>query len=91
MGLLGFSWINFSSFFCHKLGCFKRKTLEYYQEQEERASLQAGGDTDLTSDFTEGTASHSQANGKSDEEKDLLDLGQADGATQPGDTKEELD
>ncbi|XP_036940730.1 integrin alpha-L-like isoform X2 [Acanthopagrus latus] len=74
-----------------KLGCFKRKTLEYYQEQEERASLQAGGDTDLTSDFTEGTASHSQANGKSDEEKDLLDLGQADGATQPGDTKEELD
>ena len=59
MGLPGLSWNNFSSFFCHKLGCFKRKTLEYYQEQEERASFQAGADTDLTPDLTEGTASQS--------------------------------
>ena len=32
--------LMFFSCVCHKLGCFKRKTLEYYQEQEE--ALQAG-------------------------------------------------
>lgn len=97
MGLLGFSRNNCSSFFCHKLGCFKRKTPEEFQERDERASVQAASSMDLTpaikggTAVKEGTASQSQTNGKPDEENELLDDGEADRATQPGDTKKDLD
>lgn len=91
MGLLGFSRNNCSSFFCHKLGCFKRKTPEEFQERDERASVQAASSMDLTPAIKGGTASQSQTNGKPDEENELLDDGEADRATQPGDTKKDLD
>lgn len=91
MGLLGFSRNNCSSFFCHKLGCFKRKTPEEFQERDERASVQAASSMDLTPAIKGGTASQSQTNGKPDEEKELLDDGEAGRATQPGDTKKDLD
>lgn len=91
MGLLGFSQNNCSSFFCHKMGCFNRKTVEDFQEQEEKASLEAATSMDLTPAVKERTASQSQTNGKPDEEKELLDDGEADRATQPGDTKKDLD
>lgn len=44
IGLCGFCFNDFSSV-CHKMGCFKRKTLEYYQEQEEEAELNTGTPT----------------------------------------------
>lgn len=66
MGLLGFSRNNCSSFFCHKLGCFKRKTPEEFQERDERASVQAASSMDLTPAIKGGTASQSQTNGKPD-------------------------
>ncbi|XP_030280862.1 integrin alpha-L-like isoform X2 [Sparus aurata] len=103
-----------------KLGFFKRKTPEEFQERDERASVQAASSMDLTPAIKggtavkegtasqsqtngkpdeekellvvkEGTASQSQTNGKPDEENELLDDGEADRATQPGDTKKDLD
>lgn len=73
------------------MGCFKRKTPEEFQERDERASVQAASSMDLTPAIKGGTASQSQTNGKPDEEKELLDDGEADRATQPGDTKKDLD
>ncbi|XP_073333208.1 integrin alpha-L-like [Pagrus major] len=89
--ILGFLLLIIITVIMFKLGCFKRKTLEYYQEQEERASLQACADMACAPALTEGIASQSQTNGKSDEEETRLDDGEADGATRPADTKEQLD
>ncbi|XP_037617269.1 integrin alpha-D isoform X1 [Sebastes umbrosus] len=77
-----------------KLGCFKRKTLEYYQEQEEEAALQAGTPTESTPAPSNGKVSQSETDGKSDqpsEDKTLLDDGEANGSTPPADTEEGLD
>ncbi|XP_010782102.1 integrin alpha-M [Notothenia coriiceps] len=71
-----------------KLGCFKRKTLEYYQEQEEEA-LQAAPLAP-----TNETVSQSETDDKSDqlaEENMLLDDGEASGSSPPTDTMEVLE
>lgn len=81
-GLIG------SSYLCHKLGCFKRKTLEYYQEQEEEA-LQAAPLAP-----TNGTVSQSETDNKTDllaEENMHLDDGEASGSSPPTDTMEVLE
>ncbi|XP_030280885.1 integrin alpha-M-like [Sparus aurata] len=57
--ILGLQLLIIITVIMFKLGCFKRKTLEYYQEQAERASLQAASSMDLTPAVTEGTASQS--------------------------------
>lgn len=88
MGLHGIRSNDFSCV-CRKLGCFKRKTLEYYQEQEEEAALQDGTPSELTNAPTNGIVNVSETDGKSDqtlEEKTLLD----DGSTPLADTEEEL-
>ncbi|KAM6941946.1 integrin alpha-L [Lycodopsis pacificus] len=76
-----------------KLGCFKRKTLEYYQEQDDdTAALQAGTPTQSTSAPT--NVSQWETNGKCDEpseEDALLDDGEANDSTPPADTEEGLD
>ncbi|KAI4832766.1 hypothetical protein KUCAC02_015715 [Chaenocephalus aceratus] len=71
-----------------KLGCFKGKTLEYYQEQEEEA-LQAA-----PLGPTNGTVSQSETDNKSDllaEEHMHLDDGEASGSSPPTDTMEVLE
>ncbi|KAL3067537.1 hypothetical protein OYC64_017292 [Pagothenia borchgrevinki] len=71
-----------------KLGCFKRKTLEYYQDQEEEA-LQA---PPLAP--TNKTVSQSETDDESDqlaEEKMFLDDGEASGSSPPTDTMEVLE
>ncbi|XP_019121695.1 integrin alpha-L [Larimichthys crocea] len=42
---LGFLLLLIITFIMFKMGCFKRKTLEYYQEQEEEAELNTGTPT----------------------------------------------
>ena len=81
-GLIG------SSYVCHKLGCFKRKTLEYYQDQEEEARQAAP----LAP--TNETVSQSETDDKSDqlaEEKMFLDDGEVSGSSPPTDTMEVLE
>ncbi len=84
------NWINDFSCVCRKLGCFKTKTLEYYQEQEQQAALDAGTPIELSEAPTNGIVSQSETDSKSDqpsEEKTLLD----DGSTPLTDTEEGLD
>ncbi|XP_070684031.1 integrin alpha-X [Pempheris klunzingeri] len=69
-----------------KLGCFKRKTREYYEEQEEEA-LQAGSPTESTPAPTNGIKNPDQPS----EEKKLLSDGEATGSAPPRDTEEALD
>lgn len=80
-------WSNAFSCVCRKLGCFKRKTVEYYQEQEEEAALQAGTPTDAPAN---GIFNQSETDDKFDQlsvEKSLLD----DDGTLPAETEEGLD
>ncbi|XP_031723040.1 integrin alpha-L isoform X1 [Anarrhichthys ocellatus] len=76
-----------------KLGCFKRKTLEYYQEQDYDAALQVDTPTQSTSAPTKEIVSQSETNGKCEpsEEDALLDDGEANDSTPPADTEEGLD
>ncbi|XP_070775265.1 integrin alpha-L [Enoplosus armatus] len=88
---VGFLLLIIITVIMFKLGCFKRKTLEYYQEQEEEAALQAGTPTESTPVPTNGKVSQSQTD--PEEEKTLLDDGEANSSTPspPADTKEGLD
>ncbi|XP_035515426.1 integrin alpha-M [Morone saxatilis] len=71
-----------------KLGCFKRKTLEYYQEQEEEAATQADTPTEITPTPTNGTVNQSEAASKPDqpaEETKLLEEDEENAPTQSAD------
>nr|ASU50959.1 integrin alpha-L [Epinephelus coioides] len=90
---LGFLLLIIIAIIMFKLGCFKRKTLEYYQEMEEEATHQAGTPTKSTTAPTQGADSHSETDNKPDpppEEKTLLDDGETNGSIQPADPEKGL-
>ncbi|KAF7225371.1 integrin alpha-L isoform X1 [Nothobranchius furzeri] len=65
-----------------KLGCFKRKTMEYYQEQEDKVSWENGSPANFNPDFSSRMMSISETDKKSDqlpEEKQLLDAEKTNG------------
>ncbi|XP_029948934.1 integrin alpha-M isoform X2 [Salarias fasciatus] len=53
---LGFLLLIVITLVMFKLGCFKRKTQEYYEEQEEKAALQAATPTELVPAAVNGKA-----------------------------------
>ncbi|XP_032390957.1 integrin alpha-M isoform X2 [Etheostoma spectabile] len=77
-----------------KLGCFKRKTLEYCEGQEEETAPQDGIPAKSTTGTTVGICSHSETDSKSDqpsEHQSLLDDGEANCSTSSVQSKEELE
>ncbi|XP_076583441.1 integrin alpha-M-like [Chaetodon auriga] len=68
-----------------KMGCFKRKTIEDYENQARRASLSAGTPTELTPALKHRSPSQSEGDGKSDQpsEEKILDDGEANITTPP--------
>ncbi|XP_034388003.1 integrin alpha-M isoform X2 [Cyclopterus lumpus] len=90
---LGLLFLIIITVIMFKLGCFKRRTMEYYQEQEDGAALQPGSATQPTSAPTSGLVSQSETNGQHDkptEEISLLDDGEAKSNSTTADTEEEL-
>lgn len=90
---LGFLLLIIIAIIMFKLGCFKRKTLEYYQEMEDEATRQADTPTKSTTASTQGADSHSETDNKPDpppEEKTLLDDGETNGSIQPADPEKGL-
>ncbi|XP_034739021.1 integrin alpha-X-like [Etheostoma cragini] len=67
-----------------KLGCFKRKRLEYCEVQEEETAPQDGIPAKSTTGTTQGICSHSETDSKSDQlsaHQSLLDDGEANCST----------
>ncbi|XP_069024357.1 integrin alpha-X-like [Embiotoca jacksoni] len=76
-----------------KLGCFKRKTVDYYLEQEEKASLQACTFAESALVPTNGAIVKSEADDESEppEVKKLLDDGEANGSPPAVDAEDGLE
>uniref|UniRef100_A0A1A7WS47 Integrin, alpha L (Antigen CD11A (p180), lymphocyte function-associated antigen 1, alpha polypeptide) n=2 Tax=Iconisemion striatum TaxID=60296 RepID=A0A1A7WS47_9TELE len=74
-----------------KLGCFKRKTMEYYQEQEDKVSWENGSPMDLNPGFSSGMMSISETKKKSDqlpEDQKLLEAEKTNGSPLESDIKD---
>ncbi|XP_028264897.1 integrin alpha-M [Parambassis ranga] len=69
-----------------KMGCFKRKTMQYYQEQEEEAEEEAALQASTAAAATAATSG--STNGNEEKEK-LLGAAEANGSTTPAVTQEE--
>ncbi|KAM9314473.1 integrin alpha-M [Pholidichthys leucotaenia] len=86
---LGFLLLIIIAIVMFKLGCFKRKTLQYYQEQEEEDGLQ-----DLAPVPTNGAINQSESDKKPDEQQEktkFLDDIEANGSPMPDDILKELE
>ena len=89
MGLHGIHSNDFSSVY-NKLGCFKRKRPEDYEEEEDEAPSKAENPPLLAPAPTNGTVSQSETDQPS-EGKTLLGDGEANGATPLPEKELELD
>ncbi|XP_034044085.1 integrin alpha-X [Thalassophryne amazonica] len=90
---LGFLLLIIITVILCKLGCFKRKTQEYYQQQN-ATSPQTASLLENNSAVTPTSASQSETDGKPDqpaEEKLVLDNGNADSSISPDSTEKELE
>ncbi|XP_072240244.1 integrin alpha-M [Leuresthes tenuis] len=67
----------------YKLGCFKRKTVEYYQQQENKASLQDDASSGCSNSPTNGLLAQSETDSKPDPTNGLLAQSETDSKPDP--------